>query len=160
MPLRRSRLLLSPLLLCLLSMSAGLRRLVLVLILILVLPVLVVFLLILLLPLLMMMMFLSTLWHMKRPTAFFQDLLPPRLLRVVLLVVVVVAVVRRVVVVVELAARQLVWNRMLEILSVSRVGSSCTGLHTEMRSVQNRTLEPESCLSRSTRWRRPSHRRR
>ncbi|KAI7277175.1 hypothetical protein KC335_g178 [Hortaea werneckii] len=48
-------------------------------------------------------------------------LLRPRSLRVVLLVVVVVvvAVVRRVVVVVELAARQLVWNRMLEILNVS-----------------------------------------
>ena len=104
-------------------MSAGLRRLVLVLILILVLPVLIVFLLMLLLPLLMMMMFLSTLWHMKRPTAFFQGLLRPRSLRVVLLVVVVVvAVVRQVVVVVELAARQLVWNRMLEILSVSHVG--------------------------------------
>ena len=64
----------------------------------------------------MMMMFLSTLWHMKRPTAFFQDLLRPRSLRLVLLlvvavvvvVVVVVAVVRRVVVVVELAVRQLV----------------------------------------------------
>lgn len=61
---------------------------------------------------------------MKRPTAFFQDLLRPRSPRLVLLLVVVVEVVRLVVVVVELAARQLVCNRMLEMLNVSHVG--CT----------------------------------
>lgn len=116
----------------LLCMSVVLAVLVLVLTLILLLTLFLVLVLILLFPFLILMMFLSTLWHMKRPTAFFQHMLHPTHLRalpsiLLVLVVVAVVVVRALVVVVEPAARHLI----------------------EMRNFQNGTLEPGPCLSRS-----------
>lgn len=125
------RALLSTRLLCLLSIPV-----VLILVLILSIVLLILF---LLFPLLMVMMFLSTLRHMKGPTAFFEHVLHCTLLPELPILVLPVLLVL------------LAWLLVVVGLVVDDL--------VEMRALQNRTLEPAAGLSLTSRCQ-PRRRRR